>query len=448
MGRLTRAIKAAAGELFRSGTVEAGANGPRWPSRSAIARPSQEILRARKLAADRAAAAALNSPLGNRAVEAWVTSLIGDGPSLQVRGVSPDLAGRIADAWGGWWPVADAEGLGDLALFLERAARNLVLTGESFVHAELSDSRALALRLWASEQVAGDLTRPLEGGARVVGGVELDATGRRRAFYVRENVDQPLIFDYNLRRIDAADVFHVFTPLMPGAQRGISWLAPVASRLQLVDAIEDAILAKAQTAALFGGALYRREGSGAGPLDAIVNDGEAGLEPGAMITVPDGYEVSWSDPPDNGGAVELLKHAVRSVASGMGMAYPALSGDLSDTNYSSIKYGTADFRRRVKAVRANLFAGQLLNPAFRRWVLLETLNGRLPSEAIAAEPVWTWPATWDRIEPLKEINADIAAVGANLKSRAQVVAEMGRDVAELDAEIAADPRRPAPERTP
>lgn len=443
MNRFVRALRAAAGELFRSATIEAGANGPRWPSRSAMARPAQEILRRRKLAAERAAASALNSPLGARVVECWTGAIAGDGPSLTVQGVAPDLARRVLASWNAWWPVADAEGLGGADLLIERAVRALVTSGEAFVHAELHpDTMALALRLWNSEQVAGDLTRPLTGGARIVGGVELDAAGRRRAFYVRENVDQPLIFDYGLRRIDAVDVFHIFSPAAPGAQRGLSWLAPIASRLHLVDAIEDAILAKAQTAALFAGALYRPEGSAAGPLDAVVKDGEAGLEPGAMITVPEGFQVSWSDPPDNGGAVELLKHAVRSVATGAGMSYPQLSADLADCNYSSIKFGTADFRRRVKTIRKTLMEGQFLNLAFKRFVTLEILNGRLPAEASAAVPAWIWPTTGDMIEPAKETQAAIDAIAAGLKSRPQVVAEWGRDVAELDAEIAADPRRP------
>ncbi len=46
------------------------------------------------------------------------------------------------------------------------------------------------------------------------------------------------------------------------------------------------------------------------------------------------------------------------------------------------------------------------------------------------------PPGWQWVDPQKEVNADIAAIGAGLKSREEVVAARGRDIDELDAEIA------------
>ena len=52
---------------------------------------------------------------------------------------------------------------------------------------------------------------------------------------------------------------------------------------------------------------------------------------------------------------------------------------------------------------------------------------------------WEWvPAGMPWIDPLKEINADIAAIGAGLSSRTRRLREQGIDFKELVDELAAE----------
>ena len=52
---------------------------------------------------------------------------------------------------------------------------------------------------------------------------------------------------------------------------------------------------------------------------------------------------------------------------------------------------------------------------------------------------WEWiPAGMPWIDPLKEINADIAAIGAGLSSRTRRLREQGIDFYELADELAAE----------
>jgi capsid protein len=50
-------------------------------------------------------------------------------------------------------------------------------------------------------------------------------------------------------------------------------------------------------------------------------------------------------------------------------------------------------------------------------------------------PAWAW------VDPLKDAQAAIAEMNANLRSRSEIVAERGYDIEALDREIAADNAR-------
>jgi hypothetical protein len=196
--------------------------------------PIGEALAARGTLAMRAQYLAENSPYGQAAVSAWVDNLIADGPTLR----HPDK--RIVAAWNRWWNEADAEGLGDLGLMLRRAVRSLVIAGEAFAPFESDpDDDGLRLRLIAPEQVDASKSVPAEAvQARIVAGVELDARGQRRAYWIfSQALDDPLGGAGQLQseRVDASDVLHIFDPHAPGAVRGRSWLGAAATRALEVD---------------------------------------------------------------------------------------------------------------------------------------------------------------------------------------------------------------------
>lgn len=123
-----------------------------------------------------------------------------------------------------------------------------------------------------------------------------------------------------------------------------------------------------------------------------------------------------------------------------------MTGDLSGVNYSSIRAGLVEFRRRVEAIQHNVIVFQMLRPIWRRWLMLEVLSGRLKLPGFERDPEpyfgvkWITPKThW--IDPSKDIDAEIAAINGGLMSRREAVAARGRDIEKMDAEIAADRER-------
>jgi lambda family phage portal protein len=444
---LSRQIKRQVGRmaeaLYRRWGIDAGGSGRRWPH-AGLRAPAREMLATRQLAAARARWFAINTPEGAAMANAFTSNLVADGPSIQPLVADKSLRALLVAGFNEFWDRADIEGLSDLGGILQRLAWLLFVDGEFFVHlAADSETGELRLRILSPEQVGGVPDQMLDSGGRIIAGVEFDATGRRVAYHIRENVDVPLMTALTTRRIPAEDICHVFEPKFAGQVRGLSGIAAAATTLSEVASLRDALLAKAKTAALFGGVIYNPNATDAGPRSSL--DDELAMEPGGMIKAPPGWSVEFSDPPSMEGAVEFLRSQIRALSSAAGIPYELVSGDLSQVNYSSARLGLLEFRRRMTALQRTLIVARFLQPVWRRYLLLEGLAGRVPfAAALSSKADFVFPG-WAQIDPLKETNADIRAIDARIKSRVEVISARGRDPETVDAEIAQDPA-PAIER--
>ena len=101
-------------------------------------------------------------------------------------------------------------------------------------------------------------------------------------------------------------------------------------------------------------------------------------------------------------------------------------------------------------LQRNLIEGQLLRPLWRRWIDLRVLSGEISARGSDLSdyrsvrfvaPGWQW------VDPQNEVQADVAAIEAGLKSREEVVAGRGRDIDELDEELARDVGRQGEKET-
>jgi lambda family phage portal protein len=242
-------------------------------------------------------------------------------------------------------------------------------------------------------------------------------------------------------------VLHLFRPLRPGQLRGQPWLTQVLVKLHELDQYDDAELVRKKTAAMFAGFVTKNA-----PEDQILGEGTAdsngaalaGLEPGTLQVLLPGEDVKFSSPADVGSSYEtFMRVQLRSIAAGIGITYEQLTGDLTGVNYSSIRAGLLEFRRRCQQFQHHVIVFQLCLPVWRRWLQSAILNGTLPTEASVTDyydAKWIPPGfSW--VDPLKDIKAQVTAVRAGFKSRAEVVSEQGYDAEAIDREISADNER-------
>lgn len=435
-------------------TFESAAGGRRWEGAGSTARPVTESLAARGPTLRRARYSYNNNPHARAAVETLVSAIAGTGMKPQSR--HPDEATRrqLNEMFEAWTDRADADQLGDFYTLQSAAARGVVRDGEAFVRFEQvggAGTNWTSIRSLDPEMIDPALHRDLGGGARIIAGIEFDASGRRVAYHVMpDRIDAPFATIGAPVRVPAGEILHIFKLEFPGQVRGISWLAPVLLRLRDHDETEDALLMKLKTESLIAGFIYDATG-GAGGFDGEQNEDilKTGLEPGTLKVLPPGKDIKFSAPSGTAASAgDFLKSQLRAIAAGTGTTYEQLSGDLSGVNYSSIRAGLIEFRRRVETFQHNCLAFQFCRPVWNRWLLTEAMAGRIDARAYLANPAafqsvnWI-PPGWAWVDPEKEIRADAEAVREGFKSRREVVAGRGLDIERLDEERAADAGRTA-----
>jgi lambda family phage portal protein len=422
-------LKARISGLFKR-QIEAGGGGWRWQGAPMLAAPQASTLAARGPAKARASALSVNNPIAARAVEAWCASLVGRGWQAQSQHPDRNTARDLNAAF---------EAL--IGPYLPMIARAVVRDGESFVrlHPRVDGFKISVL---PADQIDPSLSRDLGNGARIVSGIEFDADDNVTAYHVlRDAPGAPFAAYGETLRISASEILHVFDPLFPGQVRGISWLSPVLLKLADFDGASDALLMNLRTQSLFSAFITDPEGGNAG-FDGETGEGgevNLALEPGATRILPPGADVKFAQPGSGlSDQVAFLKQQLHEIATGLGLTFAQLSGDLSQTSYSSSRVGILEHRRRAEMLQRQLIEGQLLRPLWRAWINHRALLGEIPSNTLSDHHAVRFVRPgWETIDPLKEINAEIAAIDAGLKSRAEVIAARGRDVAEVDEERAA-----------
>jgi lambda family phage portal protein len=130
----------------------------------------------------------------------------------------------------------------------------------------------------------------------------------------------------------------------------------------------------------------------------------------------------------------------------MGVPYTNVTGDLRQANYSSLREGKLEFRRRIDQLQHNVLIFQLCRPVWKRWLETAVLAGALDIPDFATNraaylPAKWIPPKWDWVDPLKDRKAEIEAINAGLKSRSDVIESEGYEAEEVDRLIAADRAR-------
>ena len=357
--------------------------------------------------------------------------------------------------WLRWTDEADADGLTDFYGLQAIACRAVMESGECLIRLRPRRptdgfSVPLQLQLIEGEHLPTTKNEKLENGNYIRAGIEFNAIGKRVAYHLYRAHPGDSLHPFQsgeVVRVPADSVLHLFRPLRPGQLRGQPWLAQVLVKLYELDQYDDAELVRKKVAAMFAGFITKNA-----PEDQVLPEDEeddsgtpvAGLEPGTMQVLLPGEDVKFSTPADVGAAYEtFLRVQLRSIAAGMGITYEQLTGDLTGVNYSSIRAGLLEFRRRCEQFVHQVMVFQMCRPIWTAWLRAAILAGALDidSEDAALYEVRWIPPGFAWVDPLKDIKAQILAVRAGFISRSEVVSQGGYDAETIDREIAADNER-------
>jgi lambda family phage portal protein len=395
-------------------------------------------------------------------IESFVANAIGTG--IKPQSLIADLEQResIQALWRDWCEDADAAGLTDYYGLQALACRSMLEGGEALLRLRWrrpADGLPVALQLQVleAEHLPLAMNHELPGGNEIRAGIEFDRLGRRVAYHLYRSHPNdgglaPMSSSGGLDtvRVPAGDVLHLFRPLRPGQIRGEPWLTRALVKLNELDQYDDAELVRKKTAAMFAGFITRVApednllGEGAADADGVAL---AGLEPGTLQILEPGEDIKFSAPADVGSSyAEFMRQQFRAVAAAMGITYEMLTGDLTQVNYSSIRAGLLEFRRRCEAIQHGVFVHQMCRPIWRAWMDQAVLEGALvlpgygQRRRVYQAAKWI-PQGWQWVDPHKEFNAMKLAIRGGLMSRSEAISAHGYDAEDVDREIAADNAR-------
>ena len=389
-------------------------------------------------------------------VEAWTASAIGTGIKPQSRHPNAAVRKTLNDAFAIWASECDSDGRTDFYGLQALAFSAMVEAGECFVRRR--DRRyvdpytvPMQLQLLESEHVPIIKNEFPVTGNRVVMGIELSNLGRVVAYHVHPEHPDDFGFTRSLQttRISANEMLHVFRPLRPGQRRGTTWLTQAIVKLRDLDKYDDAELVRKKMASMV--LWWLTEPNPDDPMLQTEEQDEEGidqmrLEPGSVFRTKPGEKPEMSDPAVSEGYSDYIRVQLRQVAAAMGITYEMLTGDLSGVNYSSIRAGLIEFRRRCEMIQWSVFIHQFCAPTWEWFLRAAALAGIIDASDLRANyrdyqnVNWHTPR-WQWVDPEKDVKAEKLQVDAGFKARSTVINEMGEDPETVDLQIAEDKKR-------
>ena len=372
------------------------------------------------------------------------------------------------DLWDECVPYWDAAGLLDYYGLQALAWSEVFDVGEIFVRRRFrraSDDLPVPLQvqLLEAEHVPHWYTLALGNGKWIRSGKQFNAIGQLEGFWMYP--EHPGEWGYAqdsaiLKFIPAEQIQHVFVPERAESIRGMPHLARSILRLFGLDEYDDAELDRQRMAAMITGFLELLDpekatntvGVVSRHSDAIRARGGApvvDVEPNTLTVLAPGESYKESRPAELGANYKPFHdHNLRAVAADCGLTYEMLTGDLSNTSYVSLRFGSMEFRRRCRLLQG-IFNFQYNRPLLGWWMDQAIVSGALEANNYEDSKqrrkyqrvLWVAPA-WDRIQPDKEVPADIDAIRATLTTQDRVIAERlgeeGSIIREETAAIMAD----------
>lgn len=410
-----------------------------------------------------------NNPLAKGGVDSYVSNLVGTDISPLWQLDNSEQKEELQQCWADSVSELDFYGTSDFYGQLDQVAMSMITDGEvlgrfRYPHESEGFLVPFQVQLLEADHLDEGYNTVHDNGNEIRYGIEWKG-GRRAAYHLFEDHpgEQFLFGSAGDRvRIPARDMVHVFRPTRPGLARAGSWFASLLVLLNDVDEYDSAEVVRKKSAAMWGGFLYKDNGtfdpSQFGgqtlPTDSknpsTTTPQRIVMKPGTFPALPNGYKVEFSEPADVGDNYRVfLKTQFLKFAKGLGITYEQLTGDLSDVNFSSIRAGLIEFRRLCDALRLRTLIFQFCRPVINRWTDYAILSRAVKSISVKEYldnrrrflRVHWQPQGWEYVEPVKDRIAEQMDMRNGVTSRSRIIQKRGNNIATIDKEIEQDNQR-------
>lgn len=380
-----------------------------------------------------------NNGWAKRGLRRLVEGMVGTGIESQVKLDGVPFADGQA-LWDAWANTTSMDYDGNLNWFGLQAlvARTIVQSGECLVLFERASSRdglpvSAPIKLRVLEPDHLDESVFQFEGRWVEKGVELDARGRRVAYWLYPvHPGATMRATLSSVRVPAENVLHVYAVDRPGQLRGVPWFHGAITIAQDLDELEDARIQQAKVASLFGAFVEDIAGEGPGALgpatDGTNSSGQAekleSMEPGAVYYLQPGETIKAAEPPKFDAAEQgFANHFLRKWAAAIGVTYEDLTGDYTQVNFSSARMGRLAYEASV-----DVWQWHLLIPGFCERVFQRVMGLAAALEGWPGVPTATWtPPDLPPVDPERDADTKITRIRGGLDHPDEVLLKEGKD---------------------
>lgn len=377
-----------------------------------------------------------NNVWARRAIRVISNNVVGSGIVPGPQGTKA-LNKKLMQIWKDWAEKkkCDFEGIHNIYGMQKLVMRTVVESGEAIIRKRRSSDKTVPVELQVVESDYLDHLKnadKTQDGGWIIMGVEFNSDGKRVAYWLYDK--HPSDGGTSSKRIPATEVAHIYFCERPGQVRGVPF--GVASMLRLNDFndFEDAELVKQKIAACYT-AFVTGDSDGSG-LSGDDEDEATKMEPGAIEYLSPGKQVTMASPPQNNTFPEFSRKILLGAAAGYDMTYEALTGDLSNVNYSSGRMGWIEFQRSIEDYQWNMMIPMFCDVVWS-WFMDALVVSQTIRDTQRVESTWT-PPRRQMIDPSKEVKGMSDEVRNGFKSWSEVVRESGYNPDDVLAELSSD----------
>jgi lambda family phage portal protein len=372
-------------------------------------------------------------------------NVIGKGVALkpkikQLRGDKLNEAANAAAAklWKRWTRAEMCHTAGELSFQeIERlGVSSLAESGEVIVrkiYRSFGGSRVpLALEVIESDLLIDDYNGVADNGEEIRMGVQMDEWRRPTFYYFYPKHPGDYQFQgtgaQKYIKVPADEIIHLYITERPGQTRGIPWMHTAMQRMRHLGGFEEAEVVKARGQAAMMGFIQTPDGE---TQDNGTVDGQrvSTFEPGRIETLGPGETFTGFSPTSPGGSYDpFVRSMIRGVAAGIGQSYAPLSGDYSQSNYSSSRLSLLTDRDNWQVIQQWLI-GKFHQRIWEAWLDAAVMSGALSlpfyelnREDYAEAVLWA-PRSWGWVDPYKEVQAYRTAVRSGFMTQEQAIEE-------------------------
>ena len=311
-------------------------------------------------------------------------------------------------------------------------------------------------RIGTPESNGESMVTELDGGGRIVDGVELDKEGAVVRYYIasRHPLAESNSTELEYTAIDAfgkdtgyPNILHIMTHERPEQRRGVPFVAACIEYLKQFDRYLTAELAAQVVSSMLTAFIINdADGTSVGLEDSVaedekVTDNDLNLElrPGAIYDLPPGKKIETVNPLRQNTAFEGFVSTFETlIGSGQNIPKEVLIHKY-DSNYTASRSALLDFWKTVRVYRSKF--NQMFNQqVWEMWLSEAVAIGRVEAPGFFDDPAirraWCgcmWNGvTMGHVDPKKEVEAAIMRINHNLSTEEQEAAEYnGNDWSEV-----------------